>query len=46
VTKSENFQLFKLFPYYSLLSVPDICFNLCNTHQKTNFHTLFLYAEK
>jgi len=48
-TRSENFQWWKLFPCYSLLWVPDIqpkCFNLHNTHQKSNCQTLFLHSEK
>jgi len=48
-TKPENFQWLKLFRCYSLLWVPDIkpkCFNLHNTHQKSNCQTLFFYSEK
>jgi len=47
-TKSKNFQWLKLFPRYSLLWVPDIypnCFNLHNTHQKSNCQILFVYFE-
>jgi len=48
-TKSNIFQWSWLFPYYSLLWVPDILpknFNLHNTHQTSNRQTLFLYSEK
>jgi len=48
-SKSKNFQWLKLFPYYSFLWVPHIqpkCFNLHNTHQKSNCQTLLLYSEK
>jgi len=48
-TKSKIFQWLKLFPYYSLLWIPDIQpkgFNLHNKHQKSNYQTLFLYSEK